>query len=178
MTGGPRKWNVASFVKYSVFTFFLYRILLVDTSDLDIYEFLELLLGKTVLVLVKIKKALGDGRHGGLVLGVVVWLQVWVAKGFLDCDAFCWVEGQEFLQKIERQWIGVREHGGKGHSALEGQCADIIAGAARLDAIEIFHGGCSQHIQNQVQLRVVYLWRNEVRVRMRLKKSSRKQRLA
>lgn len=134
-------------------------VILIDTSDLDIYQFLKLLLGETVLVLVKVEKALGDRRHGRLVLGIMVWLQVWVAKGFLDCDTFCWVEGQELFQKIQCQGIGIGEHGGKGHSALEGQCADIIAGAARLDAIEILHGGCSQHIQNQVQLRVIYLWR-------------------
>ena len=65
--------------------------------DLLVDKLLQLLLAEVVLVLIKVKELLGNRGSGRLIIGVMVWLQVWVLEGLLDCDALDRVEGEELF---------------------------------------------------------------------------------
>ena len=54
----------------------------------------QLLLGQVVLVLVKVEELLWNRVGRRLVIGVMVWLQVWVLERILDRDALDGVESE------------------------------------------------------------------------------------
>jgi hypothetical protein len=125
------------------------------SHDLIIDQLLQLLLAQIILILIEIEELLRDGCSGGLILRIMVGFQVGVLEGFVDGDALDGVECQELLEQVECEVGGLGEHAFEGYLLFEWERADVFPGAARLDAIIVFHGGGAENIQDQGELVVI-----------------------
>lgn len=119
-------------------------------------QLLELVLAQVVLVLVKVKELLGNWRCSGLVLGVVVGFEVRVLESLLHRDALDGVEGEELLEKVQSQLRSLGEEGLEGNLLLEGKRANVLSCTPALNAVVVLHRGCTENVENQGQLVVVW----------------------
>jgi len=116
--------------------------------DLVIYQLLQLLLAEVVLVLVKVKEFLWDWGSRWLIFWIMIWLEVGMRERLFHSDAFHGVEGQEFLEEVEGEVGGFWEHRLERDFLLEGEGADVLPSATRLNAVVIFQGGCAKHVED------------------------------
>lgn len=78
-----------------------------------------------------------------------------MTESFFDRDPLGGVECQKSLQEIEGEVVALREEGLEGDFLLEGERADVLSSSARFDSIVVFHGWCTQDVQDEGQLVVV-----------------------
>jgi hypothetical protein len=91
---------------------------------------LQLLLTQLLLIAIELEELLRNRVSRRLVLRVMVRLEVGVLEGFVDGDALDGVEGQELLEEVERKVGRLGEEGFERDLLLEGEGADVFAGAA------------------------------------------------
>jgi hypothetical protein len=60
----------------------------------------------------------------------MVWLQVGVLKGLIDCDALDRVESKELLKEVKCKVRGLGEHLLEGNLLLEWERADVLSSTA------------------------------------------------
>lgn len=82
-----------------------------------------------------------------------------MAKGILDGDPLGRVKGQQLLEQIQGQVVALGEEGAEGNLLLKGERADVLACAAGLDAVVVFHGWCAENVQDEGELVMIYTTR-------------------
>lgn len=86
------------------------------------------------------------------VRGVVPDVQVGVLEGLLDRDTRRRIECQHAVQQVQRIGVGLREQLLEGHLRHEGQVAHVFLGAGRSNARQGLFVGCTQVVQDLIQL--------------------------
>ncbi len=99
-----------------------------------------------------LKVEIEGGRAIRLVTGVVPDGEVGVLQGGLDADATGGVKSQHAIQQVESVRVGIGEERRERLLGHEGKVANVFLGAGRADAGEGLFVGCSQDVQNLVQL--------------------------
>jgi hypothetical protein len=67
-----------------------------------------------ILMFIKVKERFRDRRCIRLILRIMIWFQIRVSQCFLDRNPFHGIEGQEFIEEVEGEGIGVGEHASEG----------------------------------------------------------------
>lgn len=78
-----------------------------------------------------------------------------MSKGLLDSDTLLRVKGQALLHQVDGERLRLGVHLGELLLLLEGQSAQIVPRAMRVDLVEVVQRGCTKDIQDQRELVVV-----------------------
>lgn len=112
-----------------------------------------------------------------------ICLKIWVGQSLLDSNPLLRVESlktnnqsairrlhlrspdrntyQGLCQKVDSQWVGIREELRKWPAFAEGKCANVVPRTPCGDGVEFIECRRSQHIENQGELMVIIAPREE-----------------